>query len=116
MGDEVFSFKFSENWQENKRWFYLSLVLLAVIVILGTYIRTTNISELKDITTGNYTLGPDLDPFLYLRLAYEIVDFGGLSNPDMMRYHGARPYYNFLPYGIAYLYKILGVFDKNISL
>ena len=116
MSEEVFSFNFKENWQENKRWFYLSLVLLAVILVLGIYIRTTNISELKDITTGNYTLGPDLDPFLYLRLAYEIVDSGGISNPDTMRYHGAKPYYNFLPYGIAWLYKILNVFDRQISL
>ena len=116
MSEEVFSFNFKENWQENKRWFYLSLVLLAVILVLGAYIRTTNISELKDITTGNYTLGPDLDPFLYLRLAYEIVDSGGISNPDTMRYHGAKPYYNFLPYGIAWLYKILNVFDRQISL
>ncbi len=114
-GDSV-SFRFRENWQDSKRWFYIALGLLLVILILGTYIRTTNIPQLKDITTGNYTLGPDLDPFLYLRISYEIIDHGKILNPDYMRYHGAKPYYNFLPYGIAYLYKFLSLFQKNASL
>ncbi|MEK6842139.1 MAG: STT3 domain-containing protein [Nanoarchaeota archaeon] len=116
MSEDSISFKFKENWQGSKRWFYIALGLLLVILILGTYIRTTNIPQLKDVTTGGYTLGPDLDPFLYLRTAYEIIDYGKILNPDYMRYHGAKPYYNFLPYGIAYLYKLLNLFQKDVSL
>ena len=46
--------------------FILPYVLLAVIVYVGVYIRTRNLPGLKDITTGTWTLGPDLDPFLFL--------------------------------------------------
>ncbi|MBS3086423.1 hypothetical protein J4422_01865 [Candidatus Pacearchaeota archaeon] len=111
------SFKFKENWQDSKKWLYASLVLLLVVLILGTYIRTANISGLKDATTGNYTLGPDLDPFLYLRLAHEIIDTGSQPSVDSMRYLGmAEPYQNFLQWGIVYLYKFLKLFSSDVSL
>src|SRR3989344_5023758 len=111
------SFKFKENWQDSKKWLYIALALLLLTLILGTYIRTTNISGLKDTTTGNYTLGPDLDPFLYLRIAHEIIDTGSQPSVDYMRYLGmAEPYQNFLQWGIVYLYKFLKLFSSNISL
>ena len=115
--DKVVSFKIKENWQDSKKWLYISLALLLIILVLGTYIRTTNINDLKDVTTGNYTLGPDLDPFLYLRLAHDIVDTGSQSNPDYMRYLGmVEPYSDFVQWGIAYLYKFLNLFSKDVSL
>ncbi len=92
-------------------WFLIAFLVLAVV--FSSWIRTQNISSLKDVTTGDYTLGPDLDPFLYLRLAYEVIELGGLQNPDYMRYHGAKPYYNFVPYGIAYLHKVLSLFMET---
>jgi len=117
MADELISFKFKENWQDSKKWLYASLALLLVVLILGTYIRTTNISGLKDATTGNYTLGPDLDPFLYLRIAHEIIDTGAQPSVDYMRYLGmAEPYQNFLQWGIVYLYKFLKLFSSDVSL
>ena len=91
----------------------LIVIFLISILFFSSWMRTTNIDQLKDVTTGNYTLGPDLDPFLYLRVAQEIIDFGEPLNPDYMRYHGAKPYYNFLPYGIAYLYKFLSFFTET---
>src|SRR3972149_115432 len=107
---------FTKDILKNKRAFFaLTLFILLAIVIFGSWIRTANIPQLKDVTTGEYTLGPDLDPFLYLRVAHEIVDYGHILNPDNMRYHGTKPYYNFLPYGIAYLYKILSVFNSETS-
>jgi asparagine N-glycosylation enzyme membrane subunit Stt3 len=89
------------------------VIFLISILFFSSWMRTTNIDQLKDVTTGNYTLGPDLDPFLYLRVAQEIIDFGEPLNPDYMRYHGIKPYYNFLPYGIAYLYKFLSLFTET---
>ncbi len=68
-----------------KKWhIIITILVLILILIVNVKIRTVNIPQLKDITTGNYTLAPDLDPFLYLRLAKEIVSVG-LQNPDMMR-------------------------------
>src|SRR3989344_1979654 len=114
MDEESISFKFKENWQDSKKWLYIALALLLLTLILGTYIRTTNISGLKDTTTGNYTLGPDLDPFLYLRIAHEIIDTGSQPSVDNMRYLGlAEPYQNFLQWGIVYLYKLLNVFSSS---
>jgi len=62
--------------------FYL---ILAVIVYIGIFIRTRNIPRLKDITTGEWTLGPDLDPFLFLRWAEYIAENGKLFVNDAFR-------------------------------
>ena len=59
--------------------------LLALIVYLASFIRTRNLPGLKDVTTGDWTLGPDLDPFLFLRWAEYIVDNGKLFAMDVMR-------------------------------
>jgi len=49
--------------KKKKDWVYY--LILSFIVFIGVYIRTRNIPKLKDITTGTWTLGPDLDPFLF---------------------------------------------------
>mgnify|MGYP001592944099 FL=1 len=67
-----------------KSWFVY--VLLALLVWFAIWIRTLNIDGLKDVTTGSFTLGPDLDPFLFLRWAKEIVASGSLADIDPMRY------------------------------
>ncbi len=69
--------------KKNGRWVYY--VILAFIVFIGTFVRTRNISKLKDITTGTWTLGPDLDPFLFLRWAKYIAEHGSLFLLDKMR-------------------------------
>jgi len=67
--------------------FYVVLILL---IILGTYIRIQPMLDhggkpgLWDVTTNNWTLGPDLDPFLFLRYAREMVS-GDFQKVDMMR-------------------------------
>src|SRR3989344_5241018 len=84
------------------------LGVLIIALILGVYIRTlpmqnhdigriSTISEfltgtafngkpgLWDITTNTWTLGPDLDPWLFLRDAREVVEKGSLPKFDMMR-------------------------------
>ncbi|MDP2629010.1 MAG: STT3 domain-containing protein [Nanoarchaeota archaeon] len=63
----------------------ITYVLLAIIVFIGIRIRTLNIPKLKDISTGGWTLGPDLDPFLFLRWTKYIVQNGSLFAIDAMR-------------------------------
>lgn len=60
--------------------------LLAILVYIVVKIRTSNVPGLKDVTTNDWTLGPDLDPFLFLRWAKEIVANGALATVDAMRY------------------------------
>ena len=95
------------------------LVYIAVIIllILAWNIRTSNVSGLKDITTGNYTLGPDLDPFLFLRYAKNIVETGSLMKIDSMRYvplgYDTSLETRVLPYMIAYFHKALNIFSDS---
>jgi asparagine N-glycosylation enzyme membrane subunit Stt3 len=105
----------------SKRPEIIYLLILAVIIFIGAiYIRTAPIPYLKDVTTGNYTLGPDLDPFLFLRLAKTIVANGSLPAMDYMRYvplgfNNQQENY-FLQYTIAYLYKFLHLFDPSVTI
>lgn len=76
--------KIKNYFTKNYNW--LVYLVLAVIVYLSVKIRTSNLAGLRDITTGGWTLGPDLDPFLFLRWAKDIVESGSLVAMDMMRY------------------------------
>lgn len=96
---------------------YFAFFCLLLIIILSIYVRTSNIDGLKDVTTGNYTLGPDLDPFLYLRNAQEIVASGTVANPDMMWAAplGSPSYaeQSLMPWAIVWLYKFLNIFTST---
>jgi len=97
----------------------LVIIALIAIIILSSWIRTADIPGLKDVTTGEYTLGPDLDPFLYLRHAEEI-NSGTLENPDTMRYAplGSTNYAlkNLMPWAIFILFRIMSIFsDVSIT-
>lgn len=70
----------------NIKYSHLFYGILGFLVFLSIYIRTGNLSKLKDITTNSWTLGPDLDPFLFLRWTKEIMVNGFLSPIDTMRY------------------------------
>ena len=99
--------------------FILPYVLLAVIVYVGVYIRTRNLPGLKDITTGTWTLGPDLDPFLFLRWAEYIVAHGNLMAIDTMRYvplgfNTAREM-KLLSFFIVWFYQFLSIFSKEVT-
>lgn len=69
--------------KKKKDW--IVYIILAIIVWISLKIRTSNLSGLRDITTGEWTLGPDLDPFLFLRWAKYIVENGTLFIIDKMR-------------------------------
>src|SRR3989344_9161736 len=71
-------------FKKNTDW--LACAFLALIAFIAIRIRIVNLSGLKDITTGDWTLGPDLDPFLFLRWAKHIIENGSLMVVDSMRY------------------------------
>lgn len=110
--EKIFSFL-----KEQKEWVYYSI--LALIVFVSVYIRSRNISKLKDIVTGTWTLGPDLDPFLFLRWAEYIVEHGKLMAVDMMRnvplgFNTAGDM-KLLSYMIAWFYKFLAFFSNEVT-
>ncbi len=113
--------------KKKKDWIYY--LILSFIVFIGVYIRTRNIPKLKDITTGTWTLGPDLDPFLFLRWAKYIVEHGKLFLIDTMRSvplaeicSGSQcnavntmREMTLLPYMMAWLHNFLAIFSKDIT-
>src|SRR3989344_680506 len=85
--------------------------ILVWLVWISMYVRSLNISKLKDVSTGSWTLGPDLDPFLFLRWAKEIVTNGSLYLVDHMRYaplgYNTARELKLVPYLIAFFHETL---------
>ncbi len=102
-------FKTNYNW--------ITYVVLAFIVYLAVKIRTSNLVGLKDITTGTWTLGPDLDPFLFLRWAKYIFEHGSIMANDAMRYvplgYDTRGEMMLLSYMIVWFHKIAAYFGST---
>jgi hypothetical protein len=78
-----------------KKYLLAVYIALAIIVYLAIHVRSlpmeinpnTGKPGLWDVTTDSWTLGPDLDPFLFLRWAKHIVAGGTLVDwIDPMRY------------------------------
>ena len=96
-----------------------AVIILLLIATYAYNVRTSNVPNLKDVTTGNYTLGPDLDPFLFLRWANEIVENGSLAKIDALRYYPLGYETSketlLLPYSIAYTYKVLHFFNPSVT-
>ena len=65
---------------------WMVIPVFVVLLFLTVQARTANIPQLIDVSTGEYTLGPDLDPWLFLRSAKSIVQEGFLPRIDHMRY------------------------------
>jgi len=103
--------------KEKKDWIYY--LILSFIVLISFYIRILNVSKLKDITTKTWTLGPDLDPFLFLRWAQEIIEHGTLPIWDYMRYvplgYNTAGEMKLLSYMIAWFYKLLSFFSSEVT-
>jgi len=113
--------------KEKKDW--IVYLLLAFLVWLGMFIRTRNIGKLKDITTGDWILGPDLDPFLFLRWAKDIVANGSLFALDAMRSVplaeicsgvtcnpiNTAGEMKLLSYMIAWFYQLISFFSKEVT-
>ena len=98
--------------------FIITAVLLILIIAGSSYIRTTNISSLKDVNTGEY-LTADLDAFYFLRIAETLIETGGnLPAYDAMRYPSLHlPFSNeMLPYALVFLFKVLSPISDKITL
>lgn len=67
------------------------LGFLIIALVLGIHIRSMPMQDhggnpgLWDITTNTWTLGPDLDPWLFLRIAETIVNQNSIPKTDVMR-------------------------------
>lgn len=96
---------------------WIVYILLTVVVYLAVWIRTRNLPGLRDVTTGGWTLGPDLDPFLFLRWAKYIVENGSLFEIDPMRYvplgFNTGLEYPLLHHLIAIFHKIALIFGSG---
>lgn len=90
---------------------------LAILVFFAYWIRTLNLSGLRDITTGGWALGPDLDPWLFTRWAKEIIQNGALTTIDSMRYvplgFETKGELIFLPYLMAWFHKLASLFGST---
>jgi len=105
--------------KNTKIWVYVALLLL---LILGFYIRFQPLTDhggnpgLWDATLDDYTLGPDLDPFLFLRYAREIIETGSLAQMDSMRYvplgFDTTTELQMVSYMIVLTYKVLNIFGE----
>ncbi len=100
-----------------------TLMFIPILIWLLTstvLVRTANIPNLKNIATGELELGPDLDPYLYLRNVREIVEMKNLGQTDLMRYAplGAPSYIysSMMPWAIYSVYKISSVFTTEMSI
>lgn len=103
--------------KKQKDWFYY--VILFIIAYIGIYIRTRNIPLLKDVSTGTWTLGPDLDPFLFLRWAKYLIENGKFMALDMMRYvplgYDTTREQKLVSFLIAGFHKIMAFFNTDIT-
>ncbi len=96
---------------------WIAYLGLAIIAYVAFWIRTLNLAGLRDIATGGWTLGPDLDPFLFLRWAKHIITQGALMPIDTLRYvplgFDTRGELILFPYMIAWFHKIAVFFGST---
>ena len=109
-----------------KKEYGLVIVFLIIALILGVYIRTQPIQDnngkpgLWDISTNTWTLGPDLDPWLFERYAKEFVQGGSIPRIDVMRNvplgFDTTEELQMVSYFIVATYKIINLFgDYSIE-
>jgi asparagine N-glycosylation enzyme membrane subunit Stt3 len=100
-----------------KYYAWFGYAALALITYLAVWIRMLPISGLRDVSTGGWTLGPDLDPFLFLRWAKYIVAHGSLMAIDTMRNvplgFPTNAELTLLPYLIAWFHKAAVLFGST---
>ena len=97
-----------------KKYTLLFLPIMIWLLVTTVAIRTSNIPGLKNAATGEWVLGPDLDPFLFLRNAVDINKGVGDYEIDMMRYApiGApsTSKSSLMPSAIVFIHKITSLF------
>jgi asparagine N-glycosylation enzyme membrane subunit Stt3 len=108
------------NFFKNKETWVIAGLIVAIV--LGVYIRSLPMLDhggrpgLWDITTNSWTLGPDLDPWLFTRYAKILIEQGSLPKIDKMRSvplgFDMSTETQLLPYMIAWTYEIVSIFYK----
>lgn len=113
-----FDFKKVKKFFSDKRvqW-AITAILLLVIIITATTIRLSNLPQLIDHTTGNYTLS-DPDAMYWLRLEGHLLQYGNLQGIDNMRFIPLQVGYSheFLVYVIVDAYKAIHAFSSSVTL
>ena len=113
--------KIIKFFKHNNNWIFYAILVL--IIILGIYIRYLPLADhggkpgLWDSTTNDYTLGPDLDPFLFLRYAKTMIETGSLPQIDNMRNvplgFDTTTELQMVSYMIVFTHKICSIFGKT---
>lgn len=109
---------------KNKQLWVIGVLIIAII--FGIYIRSMPMQDhggnpgLWDITTNDWTLGPDLDPWLFTRYAKIILDNGSLPKIDTFRNvplgFDTSIETKLLPYMIVWTYYLVNLFgDYSIN-
>jgi len=117
--------KFIDFFKKSPSWLFL--IILFALLILGVYIRMLPLMDhnpnaaglqpgLWDTTTNDYTLGPDLDPFLFLRYARTVIENGSLPRIDTMRnvplFFDTTTELQMVSYMIVLTYKAVNLFGN----
>jgi len=93
---------------------YLAYIILAIIIAIGSYIRTRNLPLLQ----GKFPIA--LDPFLFLRYVKTIATNGSLMALDTMRYaplgYDTSGENILVAYIIVYIYKVIHFFNSSITI
>lgn len=114
--------KVFDFFKKSEIWVYVALVLL---IILGMYIRSLPMTDhggnpgLWDVTTNSWTLGPDLDPWLFMRQAKNVIETGTYPKMDLMRnvplgFDNSKETM-LLPYMIDWTYHVTKIFKTDVT-
>ncbi|MBI2145769.1 glycosyltransferase family 39 protein [Candidatus Woesearchaeota archaeon] len=96
----------------------IAYVLLAIILITGITIRTSNFHLLRDVTDGSW-VSTDLDSHIYLKYAKFIQQNGYLADIDQTRFvplGAPTANYAFPAYVIYYLYQVMHLFNPEVTI
>ncbi|HLC53741.1 MAG TPA: STT3 domain-containing protein [Candidatus Nanoarchaeia archaeon] len=95
---------------------WIAYIGVLILAYFSLWLRTLNVGGLRDVATGGWTLGPDLDPFLFLRWGKYIVTHGSLMSIDTLRYvplgSPTSAELPMLPYAIAWFHGIASHFGS----
>ena len=100
---------FKNSYKKISNFKYLEHSLVGMIAILALFIRTRNLTNLQ----GKFLMG--LDPYLYLRLARDVLIQGSLPVLDVMRNppFGVERGFDLFPYFLAYWSKLFSIFGLS---
>ncbi|MBT4135740.1 hypothetical protein HOD75_04380 [archaeon] len=117
------------SFLKNEKVWVIGFIIIALI--LGAYLRSLPMQDhnpgapgrqpgLWNIATNDWTLGPDLDPWLFTRIAEIVVNEGSIPEKDMMRnvplgFENSRETV-LLPHLIAWTYHGLNIIYDDVSI